>query len=121
MSVSLAPTISINNPHNSFSNLFSGSVEVGELVARLGVPRDPEHGAETEEGLLEAIAQIKRVVAVNQDPARLGLVDQMAEPMELDPRLPEYIVVGANIAMLVLAGKEVRRDQVSFKVSLGIL
>ena len=97
-------------------------MEVGVLVARLGGPRDHEHGAETEEGLLEATgAQIKRLVAVNQKPARLGLVNQMAEPIELDPRLPEFIVVGANIAMQVLAGKEVRRDQVSFKVSLGVL
>ena len=97
-------------------------MEVGKLVARLGVPRDPEHGAETEEGLLEAIgAQIKRLVAVNQEPARLGLVNQMAEPIEPDPRLLEFILMGANIAMQVLAGEEVRRDQVSFKVSLGIL
>ena len=97
-------------------------MEIGVLVAKLGGSRDHEHGAETEEGLLEATgAQIKRLVAVNQKPARLGLVNQMVEPIELDPRLPEFIVVGANIAMQVLAGKEVRRDQVSFKVSLGVL
>ena len=99
-------------------------MEIGVLVAKLGGSRDHEHGAETEEGLLEAIeAQIKRrLVAENQGkPARLGLVNQMAEPIEPDPRLLEFILMGANIAMQVLAGEEVRRDQVSFKVSLGIL
>ena len=94
------------------------------LVARLGDPRDHEHGAVTGEGLLEAIkAQTKRrLVAENQaKPARLGLVYLLVRPKEPDPRLFMFMFMGANITRQVLAGVEVRRDQVSFKVSLGIV
>ena len=95
------------------------------LVAKLGGSRDHEHGAETEEGLLEAIeAQIKRrLVAENQaKPARLGLVYLLVRPKEPGPRLFMFMfIMGANITRQVLAGVEVRRDQVSFKVSLGIV
>ena len=92
------------------------------LVARLGDPHDHEHGAVTGEGLLEAIkTQAKRrLVAENQaKPARLGLVYLLVRPKEPDPRL--FMFMGANITRQVLAGVEVRRDQVSFKVSLGIV
>ena len=95
------------------------------LVARLGDPRDHEHGAVTGEGLLEAIkTQAKRrLVAENQaKPARLGLVYLLVRPKEPDPRLFMFMfIMGANITRQGLAGVEVRRDQVSFKVSLGIV
>jgi hypothetical protein len=102
--------------------LFLGNVEIEGLVAMLDAPRDHEHGAVTEEGLLEAIkVQTKRrLVAENQGkPARLGLVYLLVRPKEPEPRLFMFMFMGANITRQILAGVEVRQDQVSFKVSLG--
>ena len=94
------------------------------LVARLGNPRDHEHGAVTGEGLLETIkVQTKRrLVAENQGkPARLGLVYLLVRPREPEPRLFMFMFMGANITRQVLAGVWVRRDQVGLQVSLGIV
>jgi hypothetical protein len=94
------------------------------LVAMLDDPRDHEHGAVTEEGLLEAIIvqSKRRLVAENQGkPARLGLVYLLVRPREPEPRLFVFMFMGANITSQVLAGVWVRLDQVGFQVSLGIV
>ena len=99
-------------------------MEIEGLVAMLDAPHDHEHGAVTEEGLLEAIiVQTKRrLVAENQGkPARLGLVYLLVRPREPEPRLFMFMFMGANITSQVLAGVWVRLDQVGFQVSLGIV
>ena len=95
-------------------------MEIEVLVAMLDDPCDHEHGAVTEEGLLEAIIvqSKRRLVAENQGkPARLGLVYLLVRPREPEPRL----FMGANITRQVLAGVWVRCDQVGLQVSLGIV
>ena len=115
---------SVNSPKSTF-HLFSGTLEFEGLVAMLDASRDHEHGAVTGEGLQEAIqVQTKRqkLVAENQgEPAGLGLVYLLVRPKWPEPRLEVCMCMGADITRQILAGVKVRQDQVSFKVSLGIL
>ena len=115
---------SVNSPKSTF-HLFVGTLEFEGLVAMLDASRDHEHGAVTGEGLQEAIqVQTKRqeLVAENQgEPAGFGAVYLLVRPKWPEPRLEVCMCKGADITRQILAGVKVRQDQISFKVSLGIL